>query len=46
MYIITLNPNRTAVYNAPTVSNHAGFVSVKLDHFCYFGAELNFFEKL
>lgn len=29
-----------------TVTNHAGFVSVKLDYFCYFGAELNFFVKL
>lgn len=30
----------------PTVTNHAGFISVKLDHFRYFGAELNFFVKL
>lgn len=45
MCIITLNPNN-AILNAPTVSNHAGLVSVKLDHFCYFGAELNFLEKL
>ncbi len=30
----------------PTVTNHAGFISVKLDYFCYFGAELNFFVKL
>lgn len=31
---------------APTVSDHAGLVSVELDHFCDFGAELNFFVKL
>lgn len=30
----------------PTVTNHAGFISVKLDYFCNFGAELNFFVKL
>lgn len=30
----------------PTVTNHAGFISVKLDYFCYFGAELNFFVEL
>lgn len=30
----------------PTVANHAGFISVKLDYFCYFGAELNFFVEL
>lgn len=30
----------------PTVSDHAGLVSVELDHFCDFGAELNFFVEL
>lgn len=31
---------------APTITNHAGFISVELDDFLYFGAELNFFVKL
>lgn len=30
----------------PTVTDHAGLVSVELDYFCDFGAELNFFVKL
>lgn len=33
-------------YMVLTVADHAGLVSVKLDYFCYFGAELNFFVKL
>lgn len=30
----------------PTVTDHAGLVSVELDYFCDLGAELNFFVKL
>lgn len=34
------------IKKVPTVSDHAGLVSVELDYFCDFGAELNFFVKL
>jgi len=32
--------------NVLTITNHTGFISIKLDYFCYFGAKLNFFVKL
>lgn len=47
--IISINPKLTtqeSYKKVPTVTDHAGFVSVELDNFCYFGAELNFFVKL
>lgn len=45
--LITIMTDEIKIHKVgPTVANHAGFISVKLDDFCYFGAELNFFVEL
>lgn len=44
--IVNLKETTQDYYMVLTVADHAGLVSVKLDYFCYFGAELNFFVKL